>query len=76
MGTIPRIDIYDIPAGTEIILASDGYPYLENTLEASESKLKYILENDPLCYTLYKSTKGIQKGNVSFDDRSYVRFVG
>ena len=27
-----------------------------------------ILEKDPLCIRLYKSTKGIQEGNCSFDD--------
>ena len=35
--------------------------------------LRDILEKDPLCIRLYKSTKGIKKGNCSFDDRAYLR---
>ena len=58
----------------EIVLASDGYPKLFSTLEESESHLSSILKRDPLCYREYKSTKGLIKGNTSYDDRAYVRF--
>lgn len=63
------------PAGDEeeIILASDGYPLLSPTLKESECYLKYILEYDPLCMRLYKSTKGVAAGNFSFDDRAYLK---
>ncbi len=56
-----------------IILASDGYPILKNSLEASEQALHHILENDPLLFRLYKTTKGVQDGNVSYDDRAYIK---
>ena len=56
-----------------IILASDGYPEVFNTLQESEDYLDYILKNDPLCYRIFKSTKGLKKGNLSFDDRAYVK---
>lgn len=59
----------------EIILSSDGYPYLKQTLKESEEELKNLLEMDPLLYRDFKATKGLQKNNVSFDDRSYVRFT-
>lgn len=59
----------------EIILASDGYPFLKNTLEKSEEKLKEVLEKDPLLIHMYKSTKGLQEGNISYDDRTYIRFT-
>lgn len=59
---------------TEIILASDGYPMLFNTLSKTEERLKEIISEDPLCYKIYKSTKGIVKNNISFDDRTYIRF--
>ena len=58
-----------------IVLASDGYPKVFDTLSVSEEYLEKILKEDPLCFKLYKSTKGIEKGNTSFDDRSYISFA-
>lgn len=58
----------------EIVLASDGYPLLKTTLAESEEMLQRVLKEDPLCYQIVPSTKGIQKGNCSFDDRTYIRF--
>lgn len=57
----------------EIILASDGYPLLFETLEESEFFLKKVINEDPMLIRLYKSTKGVQKGQDSFDDRAYVK---
>lgn len=57
----------------EIILSSDGYPHLFSTLKESECYLYDILEKDPLCMRQYKSTKGVVKGNSSFDDRAYLK---
>lgn len=54
-------------------LASDGYPTILENLEASEKELSRILEVDPLCIHENKSTKGIAKGNISFDDRTYIK---
>lgn len=56
-----------------IILASDGYPALKNTLAASEKELQHILESDPLLFRAYKATKGVQEGYVSYDDRAYIK---
>lgn len=71
---IDQIRIIPVPAGTqEIVLASDGYPRLFPTLTESEHYLSRILETDPLCYREYKSTKGVMKDQVSFDDRTYIR---
>lgn len=64
----------DVPENSEIVLASDGYPELKPTLKESEEKLSNIIATDPLCYKRYFSTKGLKKGNVSFDDRTYIRF--
>lgn len=58
---------------SQVILASDGYPKLKPTLDESEKYLKRIIEQDPLMYRLHPSTKGVMEGQVSFDDRSYVR---
>lgn len=57
-----------------VILASDGYPVLQNNLNDSEYELEKILKEDPLLFKKYKSTKGLMKSNISYDDRSYIRF--
>lgn len=57
----------------EIILATDGYPVLKPTLQESEEALNHQLATDPLCINTFKATKGLMKGNISFDDRSYIR---
>ena len=57
----------------EIVLATDGYPDLRPTLAASESALQTLLTEDPLCIRRNASTKGLTAGNVSFDDRTYLR---
>jgi glycerophosphoryl diester phosphodiesterase len=68
------IKIVDIPKGTKFLsISSDGYPQIQSTLEASEKVLHEIISEDPLCYKKFKATKGIQKGNFSYDDRSYVK---
>lgn len=58
----------------QIILASDGYPVLCDTLEETETRLHTILRADPLMAGLCPTTKGVEPGNRSFDDRTYLRF--
>jgi len=70
---VSQVKIIEINNPKTIILASDGYPKLFNSLNESEKYLNYILENDPLCYTLYKSTKGKNLNMISFDDRAYLK---
>ena len=62
-------------SSSEIILASDGYPFLEPTLAASEASLAEQIANDPQNIHSFIATKGIVEGNKSFDDRTYIRFV-
>ena len=57
----------------ELILASDGYPQLFDTLAATEAHLAEALARDPLCIDELASTKGLVEGNRSFDDRTYLR---
>lgn len=64
-----------ITAQTEIVLASDGYPFLKPTLEASEEALRQQLEKDPQNVATFIATKGLIAGNASFDDRAYVRLL-
>lgn len=57
----------------EIVLASDGYPFLKPTLSESEEALVHLLAHDPQCTHEFIATKGIVEGNKSFDDRTYIR---
>ena len=67
-GTVPA-------SSSEIVLASDGYPFLKPTLAASEAALAEQIANDPQNIHSFIATKGIVEGNKSFDDRTYIRFV-
>lgn len=69
------VNILPINENKSIILSSDGYPKLCTTLDESEKYLSKILKEDPLCIKKFKSTKGLQKGNDSFDDRAYLKIV-
>lgn len=71
------VRIIPVPSSSKfsIVLASDGYPFLKPTLEESEKALSSQLKNDPLCIDTFHATKGLKKGNVSFDDRSYIKFL-
>lgn len=62
-------------SSSEIVLASDGYPFLKPTLAASEAALAEQIANDPQSIHSFIATKGIVEGNKSFDDRTYIRFV-
>lgn len=58
----------------EVVLASDGYPFLKPTLAASEAALVHLIAHDPQCIHDFIATKGLVAGNKSFDDRTYIRF--
>lgn len=62
-------------SSSEIVLASDGYPFLKPTLAASEAALAEQIANDPHNIRSFIATKGIVEGSKSFDDRTYIRFV-
>ena len=64
-----------IPVGNanEIILASDGYPELFDSLDDTERHLQELLDKDPLCIKENPATKCLVTGNRSFDDRTYLR---
>ncbi len=73
---LTQIKVWKVPKNSsEIVLASDGYPILKKNLESTEKTLKMILKKDPLLYKYHPSTKGLQKDNVSFDDRCYLRIA-
>ena len=69
------IKTYNVNTGDEIVLASDGYPELCDSLDKSEKRLCQILECDPLAIKENMQTKMMKKGDLSFDDRAYIRFT-
>jgi glycerophosphoryl diester phosphodiesterase len=59
----------------EIVLATDGYPFLCPTLQESEERLSRQRSTDPLNIGPdFQATKGFHPDNNSFDDRTYIRF--
>ena len=67
-------EVHDVPRGTkQVILASDGYPKLFSSLEATEKHLMELIKTDPLLCFEFQSTKGVRTGQESFDDRTYLR---
>ena len=58
-----------------VVLASDGYPTLLPTLHESEGALAQHLTDDPQNITDFIATKGLVEGNVSFDDRAYIKLT-
>lgn len=69
------IDEFTIQKGDEIVFASDGYPILRNTLRKCEQELERLIIDDPgFCFESIQ-TKGLYDGCVSFDDRSFIRFI-
>jgi dGTP triphosphohydrolase len=69
------IKTYKVCNGDTVVLASDGYPVLKATLSESEHELNKVIKENPLCNKGYLSTKGLKKGNLSFDDRTYIKFI-
>ena len=67
-------EVIKLNEGDFVVLASDGYPELFDTLEKTENNLFTLLKKDPNCINELRSTKGLKKGNESYDDRSYVSF--
>ena len=63
-----------VSSPNEVVLASDGYPFLKPTLAASEAALVHLIAHDPQCIHDFIATKGLVAGNKSFDDRTYIRF--
>ena len=73
---IDREGVKVVPCdGGEVVLASDGYPFLKPTLAESESVLRDQLAHDPQNIQTFIATKGLVEGYQSFDDRTYVRFL-
>lgn len=59
----------------EVVMATDGYPFLHATLAESEQHLMEQRKKDPLNIGPdFQATKAFKTGFNSFDDRAYIRF--
>jgi len=67
------VEVFDVPVGAEVVLASDGYPAAARTLAEAEGQLQELIQHDPQQIRLRRGTKGLRPGAHSFDDRAYVR---
>jgi pentapeptide repeat protein len=66
--------VHPLPPGvTELIIATDGYPEIHPTLARSEARLTELLAEDPGCVGALMGTKGLTDGQLSYDDRAYLR---
>jgi hypothetical protein len=71
---VSLVVVHPVPDGVdELVLASDGYPRICPTLAESEALLARMLVQDPWCITVLKGTKGVAEGQISYDDRAYLR---
>ena len=64
-----------VKASHSVVLASDGYPTLLPTLSESEEALAQHLTKDPQNIGDFVATKGLVEGNISFDDRAYIKLT-
>jgi hypothetical protein len=68
------IVVHHVPESvSDLAIASDGYPLIAATLAESESVLAQLLQRDPWCVNELAGTKGVLKGQISYDDRAYLR---
>lgn len=69
------IKVHSLPKTTnELILASDGFPIVCDSLSETQATLEKILDRDPLCINENITSKGMMPGQVSYDDRTYLKF--
>lgn len=69
------ITVIPVQIGDNIILTSDGYPAILSTFEETEDYLQEIIQQDPDLIEQFISSKGVNPGQISFDDRAYVEFI-
>jgi len=69
-----HLHVHAVPAGSEVVLATDGYLGAGGTLEQAEERLATALTQDRLMIRLHQGFRPAPKDG-SFDDRGWVRFV-
>lgn len=75
LASIPIFQVYPEQCNS-LILASDGYPEVYDTLSLTEEALHKILQSDPLLINgNHKATKAWMNNSLSFDDRTYLSLL-
>ena len=70
---VPECYIERFPARSgRLIITSDGYPSVLDTLNDCEQELARLLVIDPLCIAENLQCKGLSPDRLSFDDRSLI----
>lgn len=69
-----QVKVYPVQKGDHVVLASDGYPKLFDTLAECEDYLARALQKDRACLYVLRGTKGVAEGNFSYDDRAFLSF--
>lgn len=71
-----HIEVYPVPEGATVVLATDGYLGPAPSLALAERELADGLRRDPACIgELQRMGKGLRGGQTHPDDRTYVRLV-
>jgi hypothetical protein len=69
------IEVFRVPPGeVDICLMSDGYPEPARTLDDAEALIATVL-GDPKHRSRRRDTKGMDDGQLWFDDRAFIRVV-
>ena len=55
-----------------LVITSDGFPVVRDTLAETEEAHQVLLQKDPLCIGDNLQCKGLGPGRTSFDDRSFL----
>lgn len=68
-----KIKVVDVSGINELILTSDGFLKVFPELKECENYLNEVIKEDPLMFKIHPSTKGLYKGQHSFDDRTFLK---
>lgn len=66
--------VIPIEEGDVVVFATDGYPCVLPTLDASEKHLADVLALDPLLFRVHRSFRPVSDDLVSYDDRAFLKF--
>lgn len=70
------IEVFPLPAGSTVIITTDGYPVVNPTLAETEDALTALVQRDPAAIgEMWSMGKPAKSGANAPDDRAYVRFV-
>lgn len=66
------VPVWQLGDTNRVVLATDGYPVVLDSLDETEAALARLLAEDPLCIGENAGTKGLMAGQVAADDRAFL----